>query len=239
MAVLPNQRIKLSWPGGRLKGKGSPQGWILTMLLTRLWWRAIWRISSSRQLHMIRTAVWAGATNRDRCFDRVDEALDLIERYDPATLASLRRHFAGILVFGEERFRSAHWNQSARLCVITSLYLESPNISPERIALTLVHENTHATLLALGIPYLDGRRACIEVICAMAELAFARRMTLNPELIRRTERRIEDWSTSGEAPWSKQTHREEVLEQLREMGTPKWILSLLRRLAGVSAGRAA
>ncbi len=193
--------------------------------MSRLWWRALWRISAARPLHKIRTAVWMGAANRDRCFDRVDEALDLIEYYDPATLASIRQHLAGIFVFGEERFRSAHWKDYARLCVITSHCLESPGVHPEDIALTLVHENMHARLCAAGIPYEDGRRARIEVICAMAELAFARRVALNPDLARGTERRIEEWSTCGEAPWSTRTMREAAMEHLREMGTPEWILA--------------
>ena len=178
--------------------------------------------------------------NRDDLyFDRVDEALDLIERYDPTTLDSIRQHFAGILVCGTERFRLAHWNDNAKLCIITEPYLAGSSSSPESVASTLVHENMHARLCAAGVPYKDGRRAHIEVICAMAELAFARRLPFGSELVQRTERRIEDWASSGEAPWSNATTRDATLDHLEATGAPRLLVRFVRRLARLFRRRAA
>jgi len=196
-------------------------------------------MAPARVLHRVRTGVWLGAEDSDRCFDRIDEALDLIARFDPDTLGSIQKQFRGILVFGEERFRSAYWVNEAALCVITSRHLESEKTQPEHIALTLVHELTHARLCASGIPYEEGRRGSIEVICAMAELAFAQKLPNRPDLTERAERRITEWSAGREDHWSDDTMREAKLEQLREMGTPNWILAVLRRISRYFGRRAA
>jgi len=211
----------------------------VTNLIRRLWWRAMWRLSQVRLLHGIPTAVSLEAGDPRRCFDRLDEALDLLERYDPRTLDSIREHFAGIIAFGREPFRVAYWNNTARLCVVTVRYLESPGASPEGVASTLVHENMHATLRGLGTPYADGRRAPIEVICAMAELAFARRIPSNPKLAELAERRIDEWATSGESVWSDEATRRAKLQYLRDVGMPGWFVTLLDRLGRVLSRRAA
>jgi hypothetical protein len=201
-------------------------------------YRALWRFSPSRTLHRIRTALCLEDDRNDLYFDRVDEALELIERYDPTTMDDIRRHFRGILVLGSERFRLAHWNDNARLCVITGPHLADPATTPERVALTLVHENMHARLCAAGVPYHDGRRAHVEVICAMAVLAFARRVPFDSGLVERAERQVETWAASGEEPWSTETLREATVQHLRETGAPPlflrlvvWLSRFLRRRA--------
>jgi hypothetical protein len=163
----------------------------------------------------------------------VDEALDLIERYDPGTLDDIRRHFDGILVMGTERFRLAHWNDNAELCIITEPHLDSSSTAPEGVALTLVHENMHARLCAAGVSYDDGRRAPVEVICGMAELAFARRVPYSLGLVERAERRIETWATSGEAMWSTETMREAIAQHLRATGAPPWLVRFVVWLSRV------
>ena len=199
-------------------------------LFAKVWYRGIWRLAPSRRLHGIRTAVWAAANDPERCFDRVDEALDIIGRFDPDSFQSIRQRFRGIFVFGDERFRSAYWSDDASLCVITSRYLESPTTASEDVAATLVHENMHARLCAAGVSYPDGRRASIEVICAMSQLAFARRLPYHRDLVQRLEQRIDAWSTGGEAPWSNETMWQAKLDHLRDMGTPRWIIKIVDRV---------
>jgi len=195
--------------------------------------RATWRLARSRVLHRIRTAVFLNDPNYDFYFDRVDEALELIARYDPKTMEEIQRHFDGILVLGSERFRLGHWNDNAKLCVITGPHLASSASSPELVALTLVHENMHARLCAAGISYRDGRRAPVEVICAMAELAFARRIPHSVELVERAERRLDNAARSVEERWSNETQRGAVLEHLRTLGSPIWFVKLVGWLSRV------
>jgi hypothetical protein len=169
----------------------------------------------------------------------VDEALDLLQRHDLTSLKSLQRYFYGIFIFGTERYRSAYWLDEAALCVLTTRYLESPTVTVHDVALTLVHEGMHARLCAWGVPYPDGRRAQVEVICAMAELALARRMPHLPHLAERLEHRIEKWARSNETPWSNETMRQDKLDYLRELGTPKWLMALLEPISRFLSKRAA
>lgn len=172
-------------------------------------------------------------------FDRVDEALDLISRYDPRALRTLQRRFAGILVFGDERFRLAHWRQGARLCILTARYVASSANKPEDVALTLIHESTHARLAALGIRYQEGRRGRIELICARAELSFSRRVPYTGDLVQRTESRIDAWAKADEERWSDRNKRAALLEYLRETGAPAWLVNALRKTSEFFSRRAA
>src|SRR6266404_8475502 len=134
----------------------------------RTWWRFIGWISPSRTLQGVRVTVFVD--DPADCFDRIAEGLDLLARYDPDTLDRLRGLFRGILVFGKERFHRAYWNGDSRLCVLTESYVQSSAHQPESITCTLVHEAMHARLDKAGVRYREGRRAAIEVLCAMAEL---------------------------------------------------------------------
>ena len=204
--------------------------------LERAWLRLLCWLSASRTMHGIKVSVFVD--NHDHCFERLDEALDLIAQYDPTTLDRMRKFFGGILVFGVERYRRAHWNDTSRLCVLTETYVRS-SARPEDLALTLVHELMHARLHRAGVEYREGRRAAIEVLCAMAELAFARRVAMNPSLAEDRGRRIEEWSTGGETMWSSATMRDAQFEHLRELGTPRWIVIALDRVSRFIRGRAA
>ena len=197
-------------------------------LLTRGWQRFVWLLSSRRTLRGVKTAVFAG--DATACFDKIDQALQLIERNDQVTLGLMREQFGGLLVFGKEGFRAAYWSRSGRLCVLTESYVQSPTLTPALLALTLVHEAMHARLALAGVQYTDGRRAPIEVLCAMAELAFARRLE-DVALAQTAERCINDWSTGGEARWSNKTVRQDTLAYLRELGTPGWIVSIVDQLS--------
>jgi len=205
----------------------------LLRVIDRALYRTTWRLSASRMLRRIRTAVCLDGENDDLYFDRVEEALDLVERYDPRTMDEIRRHFDGILVLGSERFRLAHWHDNARLCVITGPHLATSSTSPENVALTLVHENMHAKLCAAGLGYAEGRRAPIEVICGMAELAFARRVPYSTGLVERAEGQIERWSAGGEGPWSSETMRAATVQHLRDTGAPSWLLRFVAWLSRV------
>jgi hypothetical protein len=212
-----------------------PKG--LGSLIMRGFLRVIWRLSASRDLQGIESAVFV--EDYAPCFTRIDQALELIARYDPDTLQHMRKLFKGILVFGNERFRAASWNTSADLCILTEWYVQSSSFRPVDLALTLIHESMHARLSKAGVDYREGRRAAIEVLCAMAELRFAKRVITDPNLRESAERRIDEWAKQGEGQWSDQTMRDAKLGYLRELGTPKWIVSIVGRLGQLINRRAA
>ncbi len=202
--------------------------------------RTIWRSTHRRNLHGIRTAALTDREEAALCFRRIDEALTLLNQNDPMTLARLREYCDGILVIGTETFRLAHWDESARLCVITIPHVTSPDTSSADVALTLAHESMHARLGALGARYVDGRRAHLEVLCAMAELASARRLS-EPRLVQRTESTLTRWASEGEESWSAASRLEKGLNYLRELGVPNWIVRMTRKAhrftAETGAGR--
>ena len=199
----------------------------------------IWRWSPHRDLHGIRAAVFGDPDLKAASFGRIDSALGLIQQHDPDTLARFRTHVRGILAFGVEHHRVAYWESDSRRCVITARYLESAETTSEDLALTLVHESMHARLFALGARYDDGRRAHVEVICAMAELAFAHRLPDAGRYIEAVERRLSRWAAAGEAEWSSETVRADQLAELRGVGLPTWLISLVNRAARFLRGGAA
>jgi len=183
--------------------------------------------------------VFCEGPDREACFQRIAAALILIRQHDPSTFTRIRTRFSGILVFGNERYRLAYWKHSGRLCVITVRYILSPESSPEDLALTLAHEAMHARLFDLGDEYIEGRRARIEVICAMAELALARQLPESRALVEQAEHRIQDFASTSETHWSSATARTEEFRYLREMGAPRWMLSIVDRLNRLVTKRAA
>ena len=208
----------------------------LGTVLMRGWLRFVWLFSARRTVHGIRAAVFA--EDADKCFERLDEGLVSIAEHDPHAFSNLQL-FGGILVFGNERFRSAYWSDSARLCVVTERYLLSPSLRSEELALTLVHEAMHARLYKAGVTYREGRRAAIEVLCAMAELRLARRIPPQNELVGEIEGRIDNWATTGEQKWSDRSMHSKKVEYLRELGTPGWVVAIVDRLARLIHKRAA
>jgi len=199
----------------------------------------IWRWSPRRDLRGIRTAVLGDPDLTQASFDRIDSALSLIEQRDPATFRRIRTHVRGILAFGDEHHRAAYWQNDTGLCVITTRYLESAETSTEDLAFTLAHESMHALLFALGARYDDGRRAYVEVICAMAELAFAHRLPDAEPHVERLARRVTRWASAGERAWSRETMRAQQLGELRTVGLPAWLVAALSRLERFVRGRAA
>jgi len=199
----------------------------------------LWRWSPSRDLLGIRTAIFADSGVAEVSFQRINSALGLIQRHHPPTFDRIRTQVRGILGFGTEHYRLAHWDNAARLCVVTVHYLQSADTTPSHLALTLAHESMHARLSALGAKYADGRRAHLEVICAMAELALARRLPDSALHVERVQRLISNWASAGEAEWSNETMRSDELTDLRAFGVPRWLISLVSRVERFLSRRAA
>jgi len=77
------------------------------------------------------------------------------------------------------------------------------------------------------------------LICAMAELAFAHRLPDAGRYIEAVERRLSRWAAAGEAEWSSETVRADQLAELRGVGLPTRLISLVNRAARFLRGRAA
>jgi hypothetical protein len=109
--------------------------------------------------------------------ERLDEALGLIERYQPWRLRHLQRDLRQISVV---RFpcRGAYL-PAERICVTELTFLARRDITAAPVASSIVHEGMHARAHNMGVH--PGRSmAHEERICRRAELAFGQ--SLPPEL---------------------------------------------------------
>lgn len=114
--------------------------------------------------------------------ERLDESLELVERYQPWRLRHLRRDLKQIRVV-RYPCRGAYFPQH-RACMIELTFLARRDIGPATVASTIVHEGMHARVdrfSALG-PRLSAQRDLPreERLCRRAELEFGE--ALPPEI---------------------------------------------------------
>ena len=109
---------------------------------------------------------------------RLDDALGLIDAYQPWRLRHLRRDLAAIWVV---RFpcRGAYL-PAERACIAELTFLARRDISAAPVASSIVHVGMHARVDRMGVRPESRAAAREERICRRAELAFGR--VLPPEL---------------------------------------------------------
>jgi hypothetical protein len=100
------------------------------------------------------------------------------------------------------------------VCLIGTDYLIKPETSPARLAMTLVHEGTHARLLRLGVGYDESIRARIERICIRSEILFVRRLKKAEELEQAALRRLR-WP---DRVWSDAARKARVEAYFKSLG---------------------
>lgn len=109
---------------------------------------------------------------------RLDEALALIEKYQPWRLRHLQRDVNEIRIV---RFpcRGA-WLHEEGACVTELTFLARRDISAAPVASSIIHEGMHARVDRMGVNRYARDRAREERLCRRAELEFG--MSLPPEL---------------------------------------------------------
>jgi hypothetical protein len=104
--------------------------------------------------------------------ERLDDALALIERYQPIRFAHLRRDIRVIVV---QRFASRGAYLHEHRAVLTELtFLARRDIGPAVVASSVLHEGVHARTFCLARSQAGTHPAREERICRRAELAFGR-----------------------------------------------------------------
>ncbi|NUQ12971.1 MAG: hypothetical protein HUU26_11715 [Gemmatimonadaceae bacterium] len=114
----------------------------------------------------------------DAVIERLDEALALIERYQPWRLAHLRRDVGELRVI---RFpcRGA-WIPNEDACVTELTFLARRDITAAPVAASIIHEGMHARVDAMGVHPHHRDRPREERLCRRAELEFG--LALPPDL---------------------------------------------------------
>ncbi len=147
--------------------------------------------------------------------ERLDEALGLIERYQPWRLEHLRRDLKQILV---ARFpcRGAYF--PAERTVITELtFLARRDITAAPVASSIVHEGIHARVDLMGVNRENRNRAKEERLCRRAELEFGRALPLElgaPVIERALATlTLEDEEVAPEIDWAEANAKQEAIDR--------------------------
>ncbi len=116
-------------------------------------------------------------------FERLDEALGLLEQYVPHHFRRLRRDFARILV--QRRASRGAFLVEERTCLVELSFVANSDVTIPEIAAVVLHEAMHARLYARGIALDDP--AAQERFCRRVESAFGRLVPGGEPVIRRAE----------------------------------------------------
>ena len=110
--------------------------------------------------------------------ERLGEALDLIDRYQPWRLRHLERD---LIQFRVARFpcRGAYFPDE-RTCMTELTFLARRDITAATVASSVLHEGIHARVDRMGVDRAARNRAKEERLCRRGELEFGR--SLPPEL---------------------------------------------------------
>lgn len=154
--------------------------------------------------------------------ERLDEALGLIETYQPWRLRHLQRDLAEIRV---ERFpcRGAFMPEH-RICITELTFLARRDIQAGPVASSILHEGVHARVNAMGVSPVNRDRAKEERICRRAELAFGRALPeeLGAPVVERAlaSLELEDEAVAPVIDWSEAEARTAAVDDgARDGGT--------------------
>jgi hypothetical protein len=168
-----------------------------------------------------------GTRRDDATLRRVEAALRLIERHDPARYRRLRRDLTRVWICPLIGAHGAY-SFATRLCKLDVNYVQSA--APEDIASTIVHEATHAHPCLRKFGYTEAVRYRIEMLCMRQELAFVRLLPRSDAMQAELQRRLQ----APAVIWS-DALREELQPALatdaaRRYGLPEWVIRMLVRL---------
>jgi hypothetical protein len=145
---------------------------------------------------------------------RLDDALALIERYQPWRLAHLRRDLSHFIV---ARFpcRGAFFPDQ-RACMTELTFLARTDITPAPVASSILHEGMHARVHAMGVDPVTRDRAREERLCRRVELEFGRALPaeLGAPVIERAVASLEldDQGVAPEIDWAEAQRRQRAVD---------------------------
>lgn len=171
----------------------------------------------------------------ERVFTRLDEALALIERFQPWNFRRMHRDFARIEI---RRFpcRGAFFPET-RTCLVELTFVVNTAFTPTQVAATILHEAMHARLDNAGVKYDPSSAAKHERFCRRAEVEFG---MVAPDGAPVVERALASLASTDEevAPvidWEVAGLR--VAEaDLAALAAPAWMKRAIARQAGLESG---
>lgn len=152
-----------------------------------------------------------------RVLARLDEALALIERWQPWRLAHLRRDVKQFLVV-RYPCRGAYFPQT-RTCMTELTFLARTDITAAPVAASILHEGMHARTYAMSLRAQSRDAAREERICRRAELDFGEALppALGAPVVQRARESLElsDQDVAPEIDWAEAQRRQEAVDRAR------------------------
>ena len=146
---------------------------------------------------------------------RLDEALSLIERYQPWRLRHLQRDLDELRVV---RFpcRGA-WIPDEGACVTELTFLNRRDITAAPVASSIIHEGIHARVDRMGVSRYSRDRAREERLCRRAELEFGHSLPseLGAPVIQRAleSLALDDQGVAPAVDWNEALRRQDEIDR--------------------------
>lgn len=153
---------------------------------------------------------------------RLDDALALIERYQPWRFSHLRRDVDRFWIV-RYPCRGAFFPDT-RTCMTELTFLARTDITAAPVASSILHEGMHARVHAMGVSPVGRDMAHEERICRRVELAFGHALPpgLGEPVIERAEASLQlgDTDVAPEIDWAEAHRRQEAVDEAaRSRGT--------------------
>jgi hypothetical protein len=166
--------------------------------------------------------LWIGAFTTGEAepsLRRVDEALNVIKRYDPLQYMRVIRNLDRVWVTLEPISRAC-FRRSINACVLDERYVLAATTTPEMFVKTIIHEATHARLDHWGVNYDDEtKRVRIEAVCMRRELAFAAKLPLGTPLQEEVEHTMQRCAANPEYFSNASFIKEITMDELKRCAT--------------------
>jgi hypothetical protein len=117
--------------------------------------------------------------------------------------------------------------EELKTCILDRNYFNQPDISASEMALTIVHEATHARLFKFRIGYTEDIRERVERICIKSEIAFAKRLPDGQKFVEMAESRLLEMSADY---WTNTQFQQRDLDTLAKLGKINWLGRILYRI---------
>lgn len=177
--------------------------------------------------HDVIDGLWVGAfvdkKQSGRILGNLREALALIRNHDPYRYRRVIKRLDKIFVHPSPN--QGEYVAPLRRCIVSTRTAEEGDIL--RIALTIIHESTHAELFDRGIGYDADIRRRVEEVCSRQELIFGSKLPGSAALLEETEYRM----TLPAETWSYEASIQRDVEYLeQESSIPTWLVQGILKL---------
>ena len=179
-------------------------------------------ISRKHKRDDIEVAMLSPGKDYPAIFSNIYQALNLISEFDPRRFRQIRRDVKKIWVSAAPGY-CANWMDELQMCILDRDYFCRDNVSASEMALTIVHESTHACLCKHKIKYTEGIRDRVEQICIKSEIAFAKRLPGGQKLVEMAESKL----MIPKSFWTNTQFQQRDLDALAELREKTWAARIL------------